>query len=116
MDLGQVGEDVPRSKRLRAESEVEDSGRLVRQAQTNRDECIRAAERDAGKREAKKLLHLSLALPRSCLSACRAQAGDGVPAGSGNTGSFFGLIDSKQLRTFFPSFSVGTYLFPSTLM
>ena len=39
-----------------------------------------------------------------------------MPAGNGNTGPFFGLIDSKQLKTFFPLFSVGTYCVPLASM
>ena len=39
-----------------------------------------------------------------------------MPGGSGKTGSFFGLIDSKQLKTFCPVLSAGTYLSPDTLM
>ena len=39
-----------------------------------------------------------------------------MPGGTGKTGPFFGLIDSKQLKTFFPLLRVGTYLSPDTLM
>ena len=69
------------------------------------------------------------AKPRNCSIVCpapvptlalvparRDQAGAGVPGGSGKTGSFLGLIDSKQLKTFLPLFSAGTYLSPETLM
>ena len=45
-----------------------------------------------------------------------AQAGAGVPGGNGKTGPFFGLVDWKQTKTFFPLFRVGRYLFPDTLM
>ena len=49
-------------------------------------------------------------------TACGAQLGAGVPAGSGKTGLLFGLIELKQSKTFLPLFSVGTYLSPDTWM
>ena len=39
-----------------------------------------------------------------------------MPGGKGKTGFFFGLTEWKQLKTFFPLFSVATYLSPDTLM
>ena len=41
----------------------------------------------------------------------------GVPAGSGSTGPFFGLMDPKQTKTLvLLVLSAGTYLFPFTCM
>ena len=37
-----------------------------------------------------------------------AQGGIGVPGGSGYTGFFFGLIESKHTKTLFPLSSAGT--------
>ena len=49
-------------------------------------------------------------------SSGSAHEGEGVPAGSGYTGFFFGSIESKHTKTFFPWLSVGTYSSPETLM
>ncbi len=45
-----------------------------------------------------------------------AQAGVGVPGGSGYTGFFFGSMDAKHTKTFFPWFNVGRYWSPTTLI
>ena len=119
MHLGQPREDEGRREGLRPEGEVEDPGRLIGQDEADGHQCIRAPVRNAREREPEELLDLvRLPVPTLALAlpARRDQAGAGVPGGSGNTGSFFGLIDSKQLKTFCPLFSVATYLFPDTLM
>ena len=55
---------------------------------------------------------LSATPPASSDSSAQRQ-GRGVPAGSGYTGFFFGSMESKHTKTFFPLFSVGTYLSPT---
>ena len=119
LELGEVGEDERRGVGLCAEGEVEDSRRLVGQDEADGHQRIGAAIGHAREREPEKLLHPSTRLPTPTLApvpARRDQAGAGVPGGSGKTGSFFTLVESKQLNTFCPLLSAGTYLSPETLM
>ena len=87
--LGQVREDERRGEGLRPEGEVEDPRRLIGQDQADRHERVRAPVGHARKREAEQLLHSLCLFPAPTLASppsAAAQAGAGVPAGSGNTG------------------------------